>query len=211
MRTEDLIAAMAADTTPRQQVGAQVMRWFLPALALAGLGVLAILGFRADLAAAMAAPVTAMKWLMPLAVALAAGFAALRRSHPAQASGWLVWPVAIVGLVALVWLGATLAAMPAPQWWAAARGDTARFCLIAVPVIAVLPLAALIAALRAGASTAPMRSGAMAGLAAGSGAAALYALHCVEDNPLFFLCWYTLGILVATAAGALAGRIWLRW
>ena len=192
MRTEDLIAAMAADTTARQQVGAQVMRWFLPALALAGLGVLAILGFRADLAAAMAAPVTAMKWLMPLAVALAAGFAALRRSRPAQASGWLVWPVAIVGLVALVWLGA-------------------RFCLIAVPVIAMLPLAALIAALRAGASTAPMRSGALAGLAAGSGAAALYALHCVEDNPLFFLCWYTLGILVVTAAGALAGRIWLRW
>ena len=211
MRTEDLIAAMAADTTPRQQVGARVARWFLPALALAGLGVLAILGFRADLAAAMSAPVTAMKWLMPLVVSLAAGFAVLRRSHPAQASGWLVWPLAAVGVVALVWLSASLVTMPAADRWPAVRGETAIFCLIAVPVIAVLPLAARIAALRAGASTAPMRSGALAGLAAGSGAAAIYALHCIEDSPLFFLSWYSTGILVVTAAGALAGRRWLHW
>lgn len=211
MRTEDLITAMTADTGARPQVGALMARWFLPVLALAGLIALAILGPRVDLAAAMAAPVTAMKPILPLILAVAAGWAVLRRSNPADRAGWLVWPIGLIAALAVLWLGATMASVPAPQWWPLAKGQSLWFCLIAVPLIAALPLITLIAVLRNGASTAPMRSGALAGLAAGAGAAAIYALHCTEDSPLFFLCWYSVGIIAVTAIGALAGRHWLRW
>ncbi|AUH32954.1 NrsF family protein [Paracoccus tegillarcae] len=211
MKTQDLITAMAADAMPRPQVGALVARWFLPVLALSGLVALLVLGVRTDLAAAMAAPVTAMKSFLPLIVALAAGFAVLRRADPARSAGWLVWPLVIVAGLAALWFTTTLAGMPADRWWPTAKGQTLFFCLIAIPVIALLPLAVLIAALRSGASTAPMRSGALAGLAAGAGAAAIYAFHCTEDSPLFFLCWYSLGILAVSVAGAWAGRRWLRW
>lgn len=211
MRTDDLIAAMAADAAPRPQAAALVAQWFLPVLALAGTTALTVLGTRADLPAAMSDPVTALKPLLPLLVALAAMTAVLRRSRPGEAAGRLTWPIIAVAALAGLWLVSTMLGTPPVEWWSVIRGQTLFFCLMAIPVIAALPLAALILALRAGASTAPMRSGALAGLAAGAGAASLYALHCTEDSPLFFLCWYSLGILIVTAAGALAGRRWLRW
>lgn len=211
MKTDQLIAAMAADTPAGPGVGRLVMRWFLPALALVGLIALAALGLRPDLAASLQAPVTAMKPILPMIIALTAGFAVLRRARPEENAGWLIWPIALIAGLAVLWLVVTMSGMPAAQWWPVAKGQTLFFCLVAVPVIAMLPLAMLIAALRSGASTAPMRSGALAGLAAGAGAAAIYALHCIEDSPLFFLCWYSLGIIVVTAIGALAGRRWLRW
>lgn len=211
MKTDQLIAAMAADTRNDPSVGPLALRWFLPVLVLAGAIALMVLGVRPDLAASLAAPVTAMKPLLPLTVALAAGCAVLRRARPEEKAGRLIWPVVLIAGLSLLWLMATMAGMPAAQWWPVAKGQTLWFCLIAVPVIAAVPLAVLIAVLRNGASTAPMRSGALAGLSAGAGAAAIYALHCTEDSPLFFLCWYALGIVAVGLIGALAGRHWLRW
>ncbi|MBC9246907.1 DUF1109 family protein [Paracoccus sp. 11-3] len=211
MRTEDLIIAMAADNLSSPSIGTLIMRRFLPSIALVVLAVLVVLGPRSDLAVALTAPVTAMKYLLPLALALFAGMAVFCRARPEQRAGRLIWPIALICALAAIWLAATMAKMPATDWWPTARGQSWRFCLIAIPLIALIPLAGLIAALRKGASTAPMRSGALAGLTAGAAAAAIYALHCTEDSPLFFLCWYGLGILVVTVIGALAGRRWLRW
>lgn len=211
MKTDHLIALLAADTAPRDTPESAVMRWFLPALALAGGAALAVLGIRADILPAMAAPVTAMKPLLPLLVAVAAGLLALRLARPGRDAGWLAWPLVAVGAGVALWLAASMAGMPAAEWWPAARGRTLGFCLVAIPTIALLPLSALIAALRRGAPVNPTQSGALAGLAAGAASAALYALHCTEDSPLFFLIWYPLGIAAVAATGALAGRYWLRW
>ena len=65
--------------------------------------------------------------------------------------------------------------------------------------------------LRRGASLAPALSGALAGLTGGAAAAAIYALHCPEDHPLFFVTWYGAAVLLVAGAGALLGRQWLRW
>lgn len=211
MKTEELITLLAADGPPPGRVETAIARWFAPALLLAGGATLAILGAREGLGAAMAAPVTAMKPVLPLIVAIVAGLAVLRLAQPGRRAGWLIWPLIAVACVAAVWLAATMAAMPAAAWWPAARGETLFFCLRAIPAIGLLPLAALLAALRRGASVHPARSGALAGLTAGAGAAAIYALHCTEDSPMFFLPWYTLGILLVAGIGALAGRFWLRW
>jgi len=54
-------------------------------------------------------------------------------------------------------------------------------------------------------------AGAAAGLAAGAWAATLYCLHCPEVSAIFVLTWYSLGIGLAAALGALIGPYFLRW
>jgi hypothetical protein len=54
-------------------------------------------------------------------------------------------------------------------------------------------------------------SGAAAGLGAGGLGAALYALHCSDDSPLFVAAWYSLAISIVAFAGASAGPRFLRW
>jgi hypothetical protein len=48
-------------------------------------------------------------------------------------------------------------------------------------------------------------------LLAGGLAAALYALQCTDDSPLFIVTWYSLAIAAVTLIGTLAGRRLLRW
>lgn len=66
-------------------------------------------------------------------------------------------------------------------------------------------------ALRHGAPTSPALAGAVAGLAAGGLAATFYAAHCTDDSPLFVATWYPLAIAMLAAAGAVAGRLAVRW
>jgi len=42
-------------------------------------------------------------------------------------------------------------------------------------------------------------------------AALMYASNCTDDSPLFVASWYPLATAIVVAAGALAGRQWLRW
>ena len=52
---------------------------------------------------------------------------------------------------------------------------------------------------------------ALAGLAAGAGAAAGYSLFCTRDNPVFYVPGYGLAIGLVALLGAWAGRRILRW
>ena len=61
---------------------------------------------------------------------------------------------------------------------------------------------------------APLRlraTGALAGLVSGGIAATVYALACEESGAGFVLVWYTLGIAISTAFGAITGPYLLRW
>jgi len=61
---------------------------------------------------------------------------------------------------------------------------------------------------------APMRpgaAGAAAGLLTAALATTLYGLHCPEHTASFVMVWYSLGIAVAVAAGAVIGRVLFRW
>ena len=46
---------------------------------------------------------------------------------------------------------------------------------------------------------------------AGAAGAFVYCFHCTEEAAPFIAVWYTLGIAVVTAIGALLGRSLLRW
>lgn len=54
-------------------------------------------------------------------------------------------------------------------------------------------------------------AGAAAGLSAGGLAATLYAIHCVDDSPLFVALWYTPPVVLVVLIGTAAGSRMLRW
>jgi hypothetical protein len=211
MTTDDLILRLAADPIAGLPVRRSVVVAVGPALAAALILLAWGWGFRANLAGAMAHPVVAMKMLLPLLAALAGIGGALRLARPdGQASGARA-ALLLLGVTALGLFAFGLAQTPPQAWGAAIRGNTLVACLLSIPTLSALPTLALLLALRRGASLAPVRSGALAGLGGGAAAAALYALHCPEDSPLFYVLWYGTGILVAGAAGAVLGRRLLRW
>jgi hypothetical protein len=211
MTTEDLILRLSADPQPGPPVWRGVVLAFVPALAVA-LVLLALgWGFRANLAEALAHPIVAMKLLLPVLAATAAIWGALRLARPDGQAGGTGATLTALGVTALGLVAFALAQTPPAGWGAAVRGSTLVACLLSIPTLAALPTLALLMALRRGASLAPLRTGALAGLGGGAAAAALYALHCPEDNPLFYVPWYGTGILVAGAAGALLGQRLLRW
>ena len=123
----------------------------------------------------------------------------------------VLWPLAAVSAVAIgLWIAAWLA-VPPEALRMAIVGKAMVGCLTTIPLLAVLPTAAVLVALRQGAPTRPRLAGAVAGLAGGGLAAALYATYCIEDSPLFFVTWYGTAILAVAAISALvAGRV-LRW
>ncbi len=210
MRTDDLIAALAADATPEPALAARA--WLVPAaVALTAALMVVTLGLRAGLGAALADPLIAAKTVLPALVALGAGWVALRLARPGARAGWPARAHWLVQGVAVGLVAAPLAGNPAADWPALLLGDTLVACLVTVPVLSALPFAAGLAVLRRGATTRPALAGAALGLASGGMAAALYSLHCTEDNPLFYVTWYGTGIAIVGLAGWLAGPRLLRW
>jgi len=61
------------------------------------------------------------------------------------------------------------------------------------------------------APTRPRLAGAAAGLMAGGIGATVYGLYCQETAAAFTAVWYTFGMLIWAAAGALIGGRLLRW
>lgn len=209
MKTDELIRTLAADTLPDPSPERWLARALPAALGCVALVLLSAVGIRADLWEALRAPVTALKNMVPLGLGGCALWLALRSARPTQAVrlAWLA--LFAVGAMALFAWG--LVSSPMAGWGRGLIGHTAAFCVPVICLSSALPLGATLLALRKGACLAPLRSGFLAGLASGGLATAIYALHCTEDNPLFFVTWYGLAILLMAGVGALCGRWVLRW
>lgn len=211
MKTDDLIRALAADTRPERPLWGRLMLGLLPSLAVAVAVVWAGLGFRADLATALVTPVSAARIVLTGALGIVAMRLALLLARP---EGWgraRFWPLAVVGGVALGLLVWAFVTIPPEGRQMAVVGKTMTTCLVMIPLMAILPVTSILYALRHGATTVPALAGAVAGLAGGGMAAAIYALHCTEDSPLFYVTWYGLAILGVTLVASLAGARLLRW
>jgi hypothetical protein len=211
MKTDNLIDALVADRTPR----GMPLRWLLVAALLAGGLVslvlfLAALGVRADIEAALGTWRFDLKVglvLLALALAFSLCIALSRPVMPAQ-PGWRLLPLAALAVLAVA---IELFALPSVSWTSRLVGTNALICLVAIPTLAIVPLAAVLAILRAGAPASPVLAGGAAGLLAAAAAAALYAFHCFDDSPLFVVTWYALAALPIVALGAAAGHRLLRW
>ena len=211
MRTEDLIRALANDSASQPEPVARrfVTRALVGVLAASCVFTL-ILTPRPDLSVVIVTPRVAFKFLITLALVVAAGALAFRVMRPeARSSLWSV----LIPVLALLTVGvaAELMSSPPAAWRPLLTGSNALACLALVPLLSLLPLGAILAALRYGAPSHPRFAGAIAGLLAGGIGAALYALHCPDDSPLFVAAWYGLSITVITALGAMLGARWLRW
>jgi hypothetical protein len=210
MHTDELIRSLAADMRPSLSLTGSVAVALAVGFALSALLFWITLGPRADLAAAAATVRFDLKVVEMLLLAAAAGVLVLRLARPGAdvrpAAGWLlVVPIllAAAALVEFVLVG--------PQWRTKLVGSNSLVCLTAIPLLALPVLAALLYALRQGAPTRPGLTGAVAGLAAAGFAAALYALQCTDDSPLFVATWYPLAILIVSLLGAAAAQWLLRW
>jgi hypothetical protein len=212
MKTDDLIRAIAEDATPP---GLQPQ--IRLALALAG-SVAAVvilfwwlLGPRADALASLGQLRFLLKFAVTLGLAVMAIGLVLRLVRPGNAPGpWRSGLLLAPGLL-LIGIAGELVALPESGWLPALVGVNARTCLTFIPLMGLAPLGLILLALRSGAPTRPAVAGAVAGLIAGGLSAAFYAAHCPDDSPLFVATWYTLGIAMLTALGALVGRRLLRW
>lgn len=70
-------------------------------------------------------------------------------------------------------------------------------CLFSIPIIAIVPFAISIWAVRKAAPTNLVRTGAIAGLLAGGVSAMAYSLHCTDDSLPFVAVWYAVRLCCA--------------
>ncbi|GAB2874275.1 DUF1109 domain-containing protein [Paraburkholderia jirisanensis] len=213
MRTDNLIATLAADVAPVNP--RSVERRFVYALLCAVCGALVLLlpiyGVRADLPALIVRPAFWVKVAFPLALACAAIVATARLSRPGAALG-RVWsgfaaPVALASIAAL----AVLWFAPQEARLALLMGHTWRTCSLNIALLSAPGLVAILAAVRSLAPTRLPLAGATAGLLAGAVGALAYCLRCPETSVPFWATWYLLGMAIPAVVGALLGRLVLRW
>ncbi|WGD50569.1 DUF1109 domain-containing protein [Bradyrhizobium sp. CB1650] len=213
MKTDELIAALSTAVEPvnRRLVSRSV------AVALAIGTVLAIgvafvaLGVRTDLMTARALIFLVLKLAFGIGIVGAASMYLARLMRPGGERKASV-VLAAIPFVAIILVAAiSLAQAPRSHWDEMVMGDQWLECLISIPVIAIVPFAAIIWAVRRAAPTDLVRAGAVSGLVAGGVSAIAYALHCTDDSLPFVALWYGGTIVLCTLAGALLGPRLLRW
>jgi len=212
MKTDDLIVALTADVGT---VSAPIKRtlWLAAGVGTVGAAILffAILGPRPDLAASLADPRFLFKWLLTLTLLASAMVLVLQLARPETVPGGKFLALVAAPALLAVGIGAELISLPSSDWVRNLVGLNALFCVVFIPVLSALPLAALIYALQQGAPARPTLAGAVAGLAAAGIGATLYASHCRDDSSLFMGVWYVIAVAIVSLAGAILGARLLRW
>jgi hypothetical protein len=213
VKTDDLIDLLSTNVEPvaRRQVG-RIVGAAIAAAALALLAVIVfVFGIRADLTREDVLNGVMLKLGFMLVII---GFASVYLVRVARPGGERRTPLAfaIVPFAAIVLLAmANLALAPRSYWETmVARQDWVE-CVLSIPIIAVLPFAIVIWAVRKMAPTDLVRTGALAGLVAGSLSVAGFALHCADDALPLVVLWYGATIGLCTFAGAMLGPRLLRW
>ena len=213
MKTDDLIDALASDTTPfaRHTVG----RRLAVGLALGAVVSVAImvlwLGVRADLMDAMRTGPFWMKFAYALSVA-ALGFGLMDRLARPDGEGGVFGPMILAPLAIMTVLAIyQISGAPEELRMKMMLGATYQVCARNIVIVSAPIFLGLFWALRSLAPTRLTLAGAVAGVLAGAAGTYIYAFHCNESAAPFVAIWYTLGIAAVGVLGALLGRALLRW
>lgn len=213
MNTDALIRSLAGEVRPvrRHAIGRRIAA----GLAVGGVCTVTVigwwLGFRPDFELAMRGYGFWVKWIYSGTLAVCAIAAAVRLARPEPASMRWLWILA-VPVVLLAGVGIVeMMRVPSSEWLAMWLGQSWKQCPGIVLRLSIPIFIGLLWAYRRLAPTRLRLAGGAAGLAAGASAATLYCLHCPESSAIFVLTWYTLGIGLAAAIGALLGPRLLRW
>ena len=212
MRTDDLIAQLSDRLEPVKQ-GAMT-RLLLGAIVLGILGsiavMLGVIGLRHDFATAITSFGMWTKLVYTFAIA-AFGFWLVERAGRPGAEMTRPLLLLALPLLAILLLSALQMSAPHADMPGLVMGHSSRVCAPLVLMTALPTLAATFWALKRLAPTRLTAAGAIAGLFAGGAGAFVYSFHCTEGAAPFIAIWYTLGILVTAALGALLGPRLLRW
>ena len=211
--TDDLIDRLAADLRPVHRLALQrrLGGALLLGLALSAMAMLAWLGLRADLSTAPGSIVFWVKSAYTMALGLLGLVALLTLSRP---DGRITWPwLAAPGLlVALLAAAVAQLTRASPdQVMPLVVGGSNLVCPWYIIALSLPLLGASLLVLRRLAPARPTLAGLAAGLMSGGIGAWVYSFHCGENGMMFLALWYTLGIAVVAALGAMLGRLMLRW
>lgn len=205
-----LIDTLVADLDRRALGLATVlMLATLTAAVTAIAGLYLTIGPRPDVMASLASVRFVSKFVFTLSL-LGFGLVVLKASLVPGRSPPILWLLAPVGIIIVATM-LELRSIPRELWPVAQMGQNSRVCLTFTPLLGLAPLAAFVLALRKGAPSSSTGSGALAGLVAGGISASVYAAHCTDDSPLFVVTWYPVGIALLAVAGAVLGRLLVRW
>jgi hypothetical protein len=213
MKTDDLVAALSTHIEPVN--GRLVTRTVYIALAagtVVALGIMLVgFGVRSDLMTARALMFLLLKLAFTVGIVGVASAYLTRLARPGGERGTssisAAMPFAAIVLLSAISLGLA----PSSHWNRMVMGDEWLECLLSIPIIAIVPFAVIVAAVRRAAPTNLVRTGAVAGLIAGGVSAMAYALHCTDDSLPFVAVWYGGTIVLCTLAGAALGPRLLRW
>jgi hypothetical protein len=210
MKLEDLLRTLAEDEQrPVLRFRAQLAA-ALTCTTLAACCVLVLTtGVRPDLPAALLSWQVQVKFGFAITLLLSAYYACVRAAPPYGRGS--LWPLLLAPALLLVAVAVELATTSPSDWGPAGLGSHPGLCLLVVPLLSALPLAAAMATLRRAAPASPTRAGAWTGLMCGALGAFVYMLRCTDDAPLFVAVWYVAAIAIVALAGLLIGRTALRW
>ncbi len=213
MKTDDLITLLARqpDALPKTHPARDVALAALLGLG-AAFGLMALLmGPRPDLAAALSAPLFWQKVGALGGLVAVASVAAFRAGLPGRA----LRPVERLRWAVPAWLAiataVTVAVAPAGERLALFHSPTILVCLSMVPLLSVLPAAAMVWALRRAAPTEPARAARAIGWMAGATGSLAYAFHCQADQPGYVLVWYGFAVALTVVLTQATATRWLRW
>jgi hypothetical protein len=214
MKTDDLVALLSTNVEPVDRNA--VVRTLSVAIAGATVAALGIafagLGFRPDLTTTRALIYLAIKLAFAIGVVGLAMIYLMRLARPD--GGRMMSPFFVVAapfLAVVVLAAISLWSAPSVHWERMIVGDDWLECLLSIPIIAIVPFAVSVWAVRKAAPTNLVRAGAFAGLVAGGVSAMAYALHCTDDSLPFIAVWYGGTIVLCTLAGATLGPRLLHW
>jgi len=213
MNTDRLVEILATNLEPvkRGYLG-KILGWALFTGAVAAfLTMLATLGLRPGPFEGTHLGFMAIKILFTISLVVVGAALLLRLIRPGQTgrrlSLLLFLPFIAIGLAAIT----ARAVGGAAPWCNVAQGTQWTTCILCIPLLALIPFALLIWALRNGAPTNLRQTGAVVGLVAGAMGATVYAFHCADDSVPFIAIWYGGSIALCTFVGAQLGPRLLRW
>jgi hypothetical protein len=213
MKTDDLVAFLS--TNPETVDRSSVVRTLCVALAagmVVALGIAFVgLGVRSDLMTARALIFLVVKLAFAVGIVSLTLVYLTRLARPGGERKTPSFLIAMPFLIIVFLAAISLGFAPTSHWDKMIVGDQWLECLVSVPIIAIVPFAISIWAVRKAAPTNLARTGAFAGLLAGGVSAMAYALHCTDDSLPFVAVWYAGTIGLCTLAGAALGPRLLRW
>ncbi|NKK92537.1 DUF1109 family protein [Rhizobium leguminosarum bv. viciae] len=211
--TEDVIDSLVRDLkpVPRHALERRFALAILPALAISLLLMLVVVGLRTDMAQALMLPVFWIKSAYNALLAIAAFAAVYRLYRPDGSEGRFFGVAAAIVLALAVMAVIQLALSPAASYPVLVLGSSALHCPLLIFALAMPILIANTWVLRGGAPSNLGVTGFIAGIAAGASGAWVYSWFCTENGLPFVTLWYSLGILLTGAIGALLGPRLLRW